>query len=52
MVTDELKDNDDCWRGIVEGLHEQIRDLEQEIRELNRELNENDAREYDRQQGG
>lgn len=36
----ELKENDQYWQDVVEGLHEQIRDLEREIKLLNRELDE------------
>ena len=39
-MSDELKENDEYWRDVVEGLHEQIRDLEQTIRSLESEIDE------------
>ena len=36
----EMESVDEYWRGIVEGLYEQIRDLEQTIRSLEKEIDE------------
>jgi hypothetical protein len=47
-MSDETRDIDEYWRGIVEGLYEQIRDLEQHIRVMESELDEYARREsYD-----
>lgn len=44
----EMESNDEYWRDIVEGLYEQIRDLEQTIRALESEIDEYARREsYD-----